>query len=350
MNKIIKTGLIGFGFSGAKFHAPFLNALSQFQVTQVVSDNPSLVKESIPDATVIPKQAISDCLENKELDLIIITAPNSEHYNIAKAALMHDKHVLIEKPFVLDPMDGKELIELARNKDKKLTVYHNRRFDSDFLTVKNFIEQGQLGNISLFINRYDRFRPEVKASRWKESESAGSGILWDLGAHLIDQALVLFGYPITIYANLLKQREGSKAIDYFDLQFGYNNGLCVKLSSSSLCHSLGPKYEIHGSKGSFIKFGQDPQESALINKDNPLDINFGQEQSMYYGQLTTAQGTKVIPSFKGSYIVFFEQLYEAIIEGKSLPVSSNEALDVIKIIHLCEKSNSLKSVIDCIFG
>lgn len=346
MRKIIKTGLIGFGFSGSTFHAPFLNALSQFQVTHVVSDNSSLVNESIPEAEVISKKAIFDCLENKELDLIIITAPNSEHYNVVKAALMHDKHVLVEKPFVLEPIDGKELIELAKNKEKILSVYHNRRFDSDFLTVKNLIEQGQLGDISLFINRYDRFRPEVKSFRWKESESAGSGILWDLGAHLIDQALVLFGYPMTVYANLIKQREGSKTIDYFDLQFGYKNELCVKLSASSLCRSPGPKYEIHGLKGSFIKFGKDPQENALINKENPLNMDFGQEQTMYYGQLTTAEGTKTIPSLKGNYMAFFEQLYDAIIEGKSLPVSSNEALDVIKIIQLCEKSNNLNSVVN----
>lgn len=346
MRKIIKTGLIGFGFSGSKFHAPFLNALPQFQVTQVVSDNPSLVNESIPNAEVVPKKAMFDCLENKELDLIIITAPNSEHYSIAKAALLQDKHILVEKPFVLDLSDGKELIELARNKEKILTVYHNRRFDSDFLTVKNLIEQGQLGDISLFINRYDRFRPEVKSFRWKESESIGSGTLWDLGAHLIDQALVLFGYPMTVYANLIKQREGSKTIDYFDLQFGYANGLCVKLSSSSLCRSPGPKYEIHGSKGSFIKFGQDPQENSLINKENPLNVDFGQEQTTYYGQLTTAEGTKIIPSLKGNYRAFFEQLSDAIIEGKAVPVSSNEALDVIKMIHLCEKSNTFKRVVN----
>lgn len=349
MRKTIRTGLVGFGFSGSKFHAPFLNALSQFQVTQVVSDNSSLVKECIPDADIISKKAISHCLENKELDLIIITAPNHEHYNIAKAALTHNKHVLVEKPFVLDPIEGQELIDLARNKQKILSVYHNRRLDSDFLTVKKLIQQRDLGDISLFINRYDRYRPEVKSFRWKESDSPGAGILWDLGVHLIDQALFLFGYPSTIYANLLQQRKEAKAVDYFDLHFGYKNGLCVKLSSSSLCRSPGPKYEIHGSGGSFIKFGQDPQENSLINNESPLNKNFGQEKAMYYGQLTTAHGTKVIPSLAGSYIDFFEQLYDAIIQEQTPPVSANEALDVIKIICLCEKSNRLKREIDCKF-
>lgn len=349
MQKTIKTGLIGFGFSGSTFHAPFLNSLPQFHVTHVVSDNPELVRKTYPTTEVISKQSISQCLANEEIDLIIISAPNSEHYTIAKQALSQNKHVLIEKPFVLDPIQGQELINLAKTNQRILTVYHNRRWDSDFLTLKEVIKQDKLGDICLFINRYDRYCPEVKSQRWKESEELGSGTLWDLGSHLIDQTLTLFGLPNTVYANLLRQRKGAKAIDYFDLQFGYKNGLCARLSSSSLCYSPGPKYEIHGTKGSFIKFGQDPQEGSLIRKESPLNENFGHEQTLYYGQLITELSSKQIPSLKGSYITFFKHLYNAISGEQEAPVSPFEALDVIKIIHLCEKSNALQRAIEVVW-
>ncbi|MBS0287000.1 MAG: Gfo/Idh/MocA family oxidoreductase [Proteobacteria bacterium] len=346
MQKKIKTALVGFGFSGSTFHAPFLNSLPQFQVTHVVSDNPELVRKTYPTTQIISKQSILECLANEQIDLIIISAPNSEHCSIAKQALKQNKHVLLEKPFVLDPIQGHELIDLAKERQKILTVYHNRRWDSDFLTLKEVIKQGELGDINLFINRYDRYRPEVKYQRWKESEQLGSGTLWDLGSHLIDQTLTLFGIPDTIYAELLPQRKGAKAIDYFELQFGYKSGLRARLSSSSLCYSPGPKYEVHGSKGSFIKFGQDPQESSLIRNESPLNDNFGQESSSTYGHLSTALGSKQIPSLTGTYITFFKQLYNAILGKQEPPVSPYEALNVIKMIHLCEKSNDLQKLIE----
>ncbi|MCS5707794.1 Gfo/Idh/MocA family oxidoreductase [Candidatus Berkiella cookevillensis] len=345
----IKTALIGFGFSGSKFHAPFLKAVPGFEVTHVVSTREEEIKSVFPKAQIVSQENIDNLFESSKIDLVIITTPNSTHYHLAKKALLFSKHVLLEKPFVLTLLEGQELIEIAKRNNKILAIYHNRRWDSDFLSVKNIISLGVLGKISSFNIRYDRYRPEPKPHRWKESNDVGSGTLWDLGAHLIDQALNLFGMPKFLNAELAVQRSHANAIDFFDIRFIYENKLQIRLSSSSICLFPGPKYEIHGTTGSFIKFGQDPQEQALIEGKSPEDIDFGKEFEQFYGKLVTLKNGKVVseivPSSKGCYIQFFKHLKNAINNGVNSPVQPDEALNVIKLILLCEESSKYKKTL-----
>lgn len=342
----IRTALIGFGFSGATFHSPFLKALPDFEVTHVVSSQKAKVHALFPDIEVVENTQANACLQNPLIDLVIITAPNQDHYRLAKTALLQGKHVLVEKPFVLNEQEGQELIDLANLQGKILSVFHNRRWDSDFLTVQNIVRSRTLGNISLFINRYDRYRPQPNLARWKESQSQGAGTLWDLGAHLIDQTLQLFGLPACLYADVLAQREGASAADYFDLTFMYGNGMRANLSSSSLCLHPGPKYEIHGTEGSFIKFGHDSQEQALIRGEAPTQKDFGKEPETFHGKIMTKnEGIRTIPSLKGCYLTFFEQLSSAISHRTKPPVAAHEALEVVRIIQLCEESSQTGKIV-----
>ncbi len=349
MNSPIRTVLIGFGFSGATFHAPFLKMLPDFQVTHVVSSKREEIQAFFPHANIIAQDQIEHLLESAEIDLIIITTPNTTHFSLAKKALLFNKHVMIEKPFVLSIKEGHELIELAQKQNKILTIYHNRRWDSDFLTVQGIIKSGILGKLNRLSIRYDRYRPQPKTERWKESVEAGSGTLWDLGAHLIDQALMLFGMPEKLMADIAIQREAAKTIDYFNITLSYPTKVRVNLSSSSLCVSPGPKYEVYGEVGSFIKFGQDPQEQALMKKIMPNQPDFGKEPNEFYGKLTTLkQGqviNEVIPSSVGCYIAFYKQLQEAIHHNGSPPVNPESALNVIKLIQACEESSRLQKSI-----
>lgn len=249
---------------------------------------------------------------------------------------------MVEKPFVLKSTQGKELIRIAEAKNLVLSVFCNRRWDSDFLTVKSLLNENLLGPVFSFKARYDRYRPHPQTHRWKESKQLGSGVLWDLSPHLIDQAVMLFGIPYSVYAEAFAQRPGAEAIDYFDIRFAYPNGLRVSLSSSSLVLSLGPKYEIHGVHGSFTKYGCDPQEQALINGTSPLDAHFGEEDIKDYGNLVLIKGdkkiTQIYPSQRGSYEIFFWQLAQSIQEQEAPPVKAGEALTTIKLIQLCQES------------
>ena len=339
---IIKTAIIGFGLSGSKFHAPFLKIMPGFDVTHVVSTRYSEVKAIFPEAIVLNYSEINTVLERKDIDLIIVTTPNSEHYEVTKKSLQNGKHVVVEKPFVLNVSEGAELIKLADIYDRVLTVYHNRRWDSDFLTIKKILESGALGQIASFTARFDRYRPIPRIDRWKESAVPGSGILWDLGAHLIDQALKLFGIPQSLLADIGIQRSAAQAVDYFNIIFSYDDGMRLNLTSSSICFSPACKYEIHGTNGSFIKSGTDPQEQFLMNGRSPIDKDFGIESEKFYGKMTLNQGDlkeKMIISERGCYQEFFKSLQSAIEKTGSVPVKPEEALDVIKIIRLCEMSH-----------
>lgn len=260
MTSQINVGLIGYGFSAKTFHLPFLQALGPYHVRKIYT---SQTAQPTHDPSIQLTSRLEDLWEDPELDLIVITSPNALHGEHAFNVLSRHKHVVVEKPFVLDIPEGKRLIELAQHHQKILTVFHNRRWDADFLTLQKLIKKGTLGNISYVESRYDRFRPEVK-KRWKEDDVPGSGILWDLGAHLIDQVLLLFGSPAQIFADCTQHRPLAKTTDYFKLLFSYPSGLRVVLGGSNLSLAPGPKFVVHGTKGSFVKSGLDVQEAHLM--------------------------------------------------------------------------------------
>lgn len=337
MNSTIKVGLIGYGFGGAVFHAPMVDAAKGLELSVIYTSNIEKVRLTYSDVLVTTN--LDDIWNNTDIDLVVISTPNITHYKLAKSALEAGKHVVIDKPFVIDVTEGEKLIELAKVNGKKLSVYQSRRWDSDFQTVRRLMAEDKLGEIYSFEAHYDRFRPEVK-DRWKERNEPGSGTLYDLGSHMIDQALELFGKPQTVTADSLAQRQGSAINDYYHLILGY--GSCrVILHSGSLVRGRGPRYQIHGSKASFIKFGEDPQERTLLEGLRPGMPGWGQEDESEYGEIITSDGTAnvKIPSELGAYEQFYERMYQSIVSDAPAPVIAEQSLDVIRVIQLAERSS-----------
>jgi scyllo-inositol 2-dehydrogenase (NADP+) len=337
--KILRTGIIGYGMSGEVFHAPFIKFLEGYELCKVVSSNPEKVNKHFPQVEVISN--VEQLLSDEHIDLIIITTPNTTHYSIAKQALLAGKHVVVEKPFVNYAKDAEELIEIAAKNNRVLSVFHNRRWDNDFLTVKQCIESGALGEIYSFESHFDRFRPQV-TQRWREQDLEGSGIVYDLGAHLIDQALMLFGQPETVQGDVLVQRENGVADDFFHIVMGYGK-MRVVLHSSCIIKSSGPRFQVHGNKGSFIKYGLDSQEEALKAGKVPGDSLWGKDSEDRYGELSIQMGglnlKSKIETIPGSYQTFYKELYHSIIEHTPVPVLALDAMNTIKVIEAVKQSS-----------
>lgn len=343
--KKINVGLVGYGLSGATFHAPLLSVLEEFEVLKVVSSNKEKVLQDLGGVEVV--KSLEEVLEDPAIDLVVITTPSGMHYEMAKQSLMAGKHVILEKPMVVETWEAEDLIKIAEEKKLLLSVYHNRRWDNDYLTVKKLVNDGMLGEVNTYQVHFDRFRPEVR-DRWREKQGPGSGTLYDLGSHLIDQALQLFGKPNFILADIFGQRENAETDDYFHLTLGYEK-LRVILHSGSIVPSNGPRFQVHGSKGSFVKYGIDGQEDALKSGKKPINDSWGADEPQFYGKLNTIDGEKVksetIETLHGSYLTYYKKIAESINDGKSAPVTGQEGLLVIKIIEAAQKSSIEKKAV-----
>lgn len=341
----MKVGLIGYGFSGETFHAPLLQALTEYNIVKVMSRNPQKVAQTLGAVQVV--ETIEDILDDETIELVIITTPNTLHYEMAKQSLLAGKHVVIEKPMVIDPEEAKNLIHLANERQLMLSVYQNRRWDNDFLTIKHLIAEDVLGKINTYEAHFDRFRPHVQ-DRWREQAGKGAGMLYDLGAHLIDQALHLFGKPQFVLADVFAQRDGAQTDDYFHIIMGYDK-LRVILHCGSIVAEQGPKFKLHGSKGSFIKYGIDGQEDALKAGKNPTAHDWGEDNPECYGTLTLYEdGQKVVTKVKtlpGSYTAYYKQIFEHIRYGQPCPVRAEEGLQTIQIIHAALTSGAKKQAV-----
>ncbi len=329
----IQVGLIGFGFSGSTFHAPVITQVPGLNLTHVVSSDPSKVLRQLPQVEVLADPRA--LWEHPDIELVVITTPNDTHFPYAKEALLSGKHVVIEKPFVVDVAEADELIKLAAEQNRILSVYHNRRYDSDFLTVKQVIEQGLLGTVHTYEAHFDRYRPEVRI-RWREQDVPGAGVLYDLGPHLIDQAIQLFGPPQTVWADLLMQRPQAQVTDCFHLILGYENGLRAILRAGCLVKAPGPRYQVHGSLGTLTKYGMDPQEEMLKQGMKPGDPGWGQESPEFQATLsTTVQGVELqstVPTLTGGYERYYQQLAQAIRGQAEVPVSAQDARQTMQVI------------------
>ncbi|HVX49892.1 MAG TPA: Gfo/Idh/MocA family oxidoreductase, partial [Chitinophagaceae bacterium] len=285
MSTPIKTGLVGFGAAGKFMHAPFLKTLPEYyDIVAVLERHDSASKTLFPAAQIVRSM---DELLKLDIDLVIITTPNDTHLPYARQALLAGRHVVLEKPFTITSADALELIDLAKTQNRILSVFHNRRYVTDFLTIKEILSQKLLGDIHDYEAHYDRYRPEPRPNAWREEPLPGSGIWYDLGAHIIDQALYLFGMPQTITAIIKNQRSHARITDYFDVRLDYGF-LNVTLKSGMLVREQGPRYAIHGIKGSFLKYGEDPQEAYLRAGKLPTEIpGWGEEDEEFYGLLHT---------------------------------------------------------------
>lgn len=337
MNRI-NVGLVGFGLSGRYLQAPFYESILQFKLSKIVTSRP-IPKEVFREAEAA--SSIEDLLNDNSIELIAICTPNSTHFEMAKKCLNAGKHVLVEKPLTATLEEAKELYELARNKSKVLCVYQNRRFDSDFLTCLKLIKGGFLDNIHTYEAHYHRYKPELNTKAWKETPDPSNGILYDLGAHLIDQAIFLFGKPISFSGETYTQRDNSQIDDAFYIQLNYDK-LRVRLKSSLLVVNQGPKYEIHGTVGSFHKGGLDLQEDHLKAGMMPSQVGYGEESSADYGDLTTTlNGVNLsakVTTERGNWQLLFLNLADAIRNGSPLLIKEEEILSQMEILESIKSS------------
>lgn len=341
----LNIGIIGYGLSGKVFHAPIIESLDGLNLAGIVTRNK---KRTLEITNKYPRTQVFSSPEelfgDKKIDCIVISVPNEYHFKLAKLALEHKKHVILEKPMTTTYDEAKILIGLAKANNLVLTVYQNRRFDSDYLTIKKIISNSHLGDIKIFESHFDRYRPNVN-KKWKEHPNPGTGSLYDLGSHLIDQCLDLFGLPEALYADLRIEREQAKTIDAFDLTLYYPNFRAI-LRSSSLTFKKGPRFIIHGTKGSIIKYGLDVQEEQL-KKDNPFNNpKYGEEEPNMWGTLATIDYEKRVKSEKGDYRLFYKNFYNTITSDGALVVNPYEASLVIYIIEKAIESSSLNKRIE----
>jgi scyllo-inositol 2-dehydrogenase (NADP+) len=344
----IKVGLLGFGISAKVFHAPFITTNNNFQLVSVLERNKQESKEKYPQVQVV--KSIEELLQNEAIDLVVITTPNETHFPYAKAALEAGKHVVLEKPVTNTSAEAKQLLEIAARSGKVLSVYQNRRYVSDFLTIKEILDKKLLGEVHTFEGHYDRYRLEARPQAWREHVLPGSGVLFDLGPHLLDQVLYLFGIPNTITADIRMQRPHAKVDDYFDLRLDYGF-LKVMLQAGMLVREPGPRYLIHGMKGSFVKSGEDPQEALLRAGVLPVGDDWGKEKEDIYGLLHTETDGKITreryPSHKGDYAAYYKNLYETIANNKPVRERIEHGYNTIRLIELAFESHQKQNTIAC---
>lgn len=347
MGNVLRVGLIGYGYAGRTFHAPVITAVPDLQLAKIVQRSGASSKERYPWVEVVPH--VLDLYRDDSIDLIVVTTPSTDHYEFVKDALLAGKHVIVEKPFTVTANEADRLIVLAREQGKVLSVFHNRRWDGDFLTVREIVSQGLLGRISDAEFSWDSYRPQV-GRNWRDSDAPGGGVFYDLGVHLLDQALTLFGMPATINAEIRAIRDHAVAHDYFHVTLGYTDGLCVRLRSSPLVREHGPRYVLHGTQGSYVKYGLDPQEKALISGETPLKPGWGSEPESSWGTLNTLVGglhfTGRIRTIPGSYTAYFQNVHDAIIGKAELEVKPEQARMAIRLIELGMQSSNEKRTIE----
>lgn len=347
MNKPVCTAISSFGMSGLVFHGPLLKVNPGFRVKSVLERSKAVSAGLFPEALIVRNWI--ELLNDPEVELIIINTPDHLHFEMTRQALEAGKHVVVEKPLTFRVSEADELLQLAVAKNLVLTVFQNRRWDGDFLTVRDVVQSGILGRLVEFESHFDRFRPAITPGTWKEEGNQYSGVLYNLGSHMVDQALVLFGMPDAVTAHLHIFRPEGKVNDYYDIRLHYP-GKSVLLRCSYLVKEEGPRYILHGTGGSFLKWGIDQQEEMLKKGLLPVGEQWGEEPETSWGILNAQTGTgdlrvrkKTIP---GNYPAFYDNLYEAIREGKPLAVKPEEARDVIRILELCLESNRERKTVE----
>jgi scyllo-inositol 2-dehydrogenase (NADP+) len=334
----INVGLVGFGLAGQVFHAPLIHANPHLRLTHIVQRHGNESQQKYPHAKVI--REVDTLLADPSVDLVVVATPNASHFEIATKSLQARKHVVVDKPFTVSSNDADQLIALSRNMERVLTVFHNRRWDGDFLTVRQILDKKLLGRVAEFESRFDRFRPQIKSGSWREQTGPGSGVLFDLGSHLIDQAVLLFGLPQGVYADLRRQRDQAIAIDTFEVRLEYS-ALKVTLKAGSLVCEPSPRFVLYGTEGSFVKFGLDPQEGALKQGETPAHPDWGTEREQAWGTHTKCDGVGArakYPTLAGCYPEFYANVFRAINKQEELAVKPEQAMEVIRLIELAQQS------------
>jgi scyllo-inositol 2-dehydrogenase (NADP+) len=346
MGRSIVVGITSFGMSGRIFHAPLLTHHKNFEIKRIVERSRDEARFIYPD--VLISRSLENLLQDDEIELVVVNTPDAAHMETATKCLEAGKHVVVEKPFTQTAEQGVTLLCLAQRKGKVLSVFHNRRWDGDFLTVRKIVEKHMLGRLVEYEAHFDRYKNFIQTDSWKERASEGTGVLFNLGSHLIDQALVLFGMPEAVTGHLKIIRNGGEVDDWFEIRLHYS-GVNVLLKSSLLVKEPGPRYLLHGTQGSFLKWGLDPQEEALKQGKNPNDPEWGREAEKWWGTLNVEHegifSKTQLETLPGNYSAFYDNLYDSIVHGKELAVKPEEALNVIRIIEAVKESSSVRKTI-----
>lgn len=345
-NQIINVAVIGFGLSGRLFHAPFLHLHPGFNLHTIATSGRKAQK-FYPEVNMVDN--FDAVLDDPAIDLIVICTPHKMHFDQASRAMEAGKHVVIEKPVVLTSVEMEQLIDLSRKTERKVFPYHNRRWDGDFMTVRHLIAEGYLGDVVDFESHFDRFSPMVSRAEWRYMDELSGGTLYDLGPHLVDQAVTLFGKPDAVWCMLYQQRELTKTNDSFDLKLIYPN-CTATLRAGIFVKEPGPRFQVHGTLGSYIKYGLDTQEGQLKAGKMPDGKGFGMELKRCYGLLNSIAGGKNIrlkyPTMRGNYMGFYDNVLEALNWIKEPEVTAKDALLNLRILEAAMRSNQSRRIID----
>ncbi|MEX0928063.1 MAG: oxidoreductase [Balneolales bacterium] len=346
MHNDISVGLIGYGRAAQIFHAPIIQSVAGLTLRKVVERHSNNAARQYPETETVPDTA--ELLQDPDIGLIVIATPNHTHFELAQQALLAGKHVVVDKPFTVTSGEGATLVDLARQQKRIISVFQNRRWDGDFMTVRKILESNVLGRLVEYESHFDRFR-NVRKEGWREDEGEGTGILYDLGSHLIDQALTLFGLPAMICADIRIQRDTAKVADNFALLLDYGH-LKVTLKAGMLVREPDTRFILNGMEGSYVKCGLDPQEEDLKQGRTPDRPDWGMEDPRCWGKLnTTIKGLHVngsVETLAGAYQSYYTNIAGAINGREELLVKPAEALNTIRVIELAMQSNEQKRALD----
>jgi scyllo-inositol 2-dehydrogenase (NADP+) len=346
--EIIRVGLAGFGVAGRTFHAPVIRAVPGLRLTSIVQRRGNTARETYPDVRAVP--SVDELLADEAIRLVVIATPNASHYPLAMQCLLAGRDVVVDKPFTTTSSEAQELDELARSKGRVLSVYQNRRWDGDFLTVQRLIGSGDLGRLAVFESHYDRYRLARRPGAWREAAGPGSGVLFDIGSHLVDQALTLFGMPEAIAADVRIERDDAVVDDAFDIMLRYPK-LRVLLRATMLACAPGPRFVLNGTLGTYIKYGMDPQEDALKAGTTPGIGGWGEEDETHWGTLTLSGETetlrRALRTEVGDYRQFYANVRDAISGRAPLIVTAEQATRVIRLLELARESSKQWLSTDC---
>ncbi|HCT5597520.1 TPA: oxidoreductase [Klebsiella oxytoca] len=332
MSDAIRVGLIGYGYASKTFHAPLISGTPGMTLAAVASSDENKVHADWPALPVVsgPERILND----PNIDLVVIPTPNDTHFPLAKAALEGGKHVVVDKPFTVTLSQARELEALAKSGGRLLSVFHNRRWDSDFLTVKALINEGLLGEVGYFESHFDRYRPQVR-NRWREQGGPGSGIWYDLAPHLLDQVVNLFGLPVSMQVDLAQLRPGSQSTDYFHAVLAWPQRRVV-LHGTLVAAAETARFIIHGSRGSYVKYGLDPQEERLKSGERLPQEDWGYD--MRDGVLTRAEGEDITEeswlTLPGNYPAYYAAIRDALNGSGTNPVPASQAIQIMELIEL----------------
>jgi predicted dehydrogenase len=354
----IGVGVIGYGLGGRVFHAPFVSAVPGLKLVSIMTTKGDAAKV-YPSARI--SRSIDDVLADKSIELVVVSTPNETHFDLARRALTAGKHVVIDKPFAATSAEARQLADLAKSQGLLVVPFHNRRWDGDFLTLRKILADGLLGRVVTFESHFDRFRPMPRENTWKEAGNPANGMLFDLGPHLVDQVLAVFGAPEAITASVRSDRDQTDIEDAFDITLHYpaNNGkgLLAYCRATYLACINGPRFLLHGTHGSFIKFGVDPQEAALEGGAKVPVIgspdHWLQEKQSAWGKLAVAPVLsdptmlveEPVETLPGDYRGFYANVRDAILGSAPLAVSPEDGYRVIRLLELARESSARRCTV-----